>query len=183
MARYGTPLDGTFSWNKDPLAARVAADGWLRFLASEGHNPSDYLREELILREEEMHFTYPSTSPAGYDIPRKLFFGFGDQPSVFWDWWIDPASPTSVLREEFKSLVTTSPDWLRITRGWEDYWPFTYPDWSELHLGYTQEESYERCRKLLKNANRRGAKQYRRNEANMARGQGRNRQIPGAWPR
>ena len=185
MASYGTPLDELFSWNKGPFAARIAADGWLSILASEGHCPSNYLREEFILRAEDMHFTHAPYSPAGYDIPRKLFFELGDRPSVFWDWWIDPTSSTSLLREEFKCLVTTSPDFLRVTWGWEECWPFTYPDWLELHQGYTKGELYVRCQKLLENAEKRGAKQFRRNEANKARGRGRNgpRKIPGAWPK
>ena len=185
IASYGTPLDELFSWNKDPFASRIAADGWLRILASEGHDSSDYLREEFILRAEDMHFTHASISPVGYDSPRKLFFELGDRPSVFWDWWIDPTSSTSLLREEFKCLVTTSPDSLRIARGWEEYWPFTYPKWSELHQGYVRESLYLRCKELLSQADIRAAKQFRRNEANMARGQGRNRprKIPGAWPR
>ena len=153
MASYGTPLDELFSWKEDPFAARTAADGWLQILASEGHDPSAYLREELILRAEEMHFTHSDieVSDCDWEIPRKLFFVLGYRPSVFWDWWIDPTSPTSVLREEFKYLVMNPSRSLLKIRGWEEHWPFRYPDWSELRR--------------------------------RRRGRKRPRQILGAWPR
>ena len=127
MAEYGTPLDELFRFNKDSSASRRAADGWLRILASEGHNVSLYLETEWNWRARDMHFTHASTSAIGYDSPRKLYFELGDRPSVYWDWWIDPASSTSLLREEFKCLVTTSPDWLMIRKPWKESWPFVYP--------------------------------------------------------
>ena len=86
MASYGTPLDELFSWSKDPFAARIAADGWLRILASEGHDRSAHLQEEFTWRAEDMYFTHASVASVGYDSPRKLLFEFGDYPSVFWDW-------------------------------------------------------------------------------------------------
>ena len=138
MADYGTPLDGIFLLNRDSVVARAAADGWLRILASEGHDRSAYLREEFILRAEDMHFTHASISPFGYNNPRRLFFELGDRPCVFWDWWIDPTPSISLLREELKCLTTTSLDWLRISRRWEECWPFTDPKWCSLHQGYAR---------------------------------------------
>lgn len=139
MEAFGTPLDELFRLNEDASAARIAADGWLWILASEGKSASTYLKDEFSSRAGEKHFTHPSISSVGYDSPRKLFFQLDDHPSVFWDWWINPTSSTSILRKEIKCLVTTSPDCLRIARGCEEYWPLTYSKWSKLYLGYAQE--------------------------------------------
>ena len=89
-----------FSWNKDPFAARIAADGWLRIFASEGHGASNCLRAESILRVEDMHFTHASVSSVGYDGLSKHFLNSAIILVYLWDWWIDPTSSISLLREE-----------------------------------------------------------------------------------
>lgn len=172
MADVGTPLDELFRWKRDSSAARTTANSWLRILASEGRSPSTYLEEEFKLRAKGLHFTHASSSPLGYDSPRKLFFELGDRPSVFWDWWIDPKSSTYLVREEFKCLVTNLPDWLRVPRGWEEPWPFTHPKWSSLHQAYAREPT--KCKALLKKANERAVRRMERREGP--------RRIPGAWP-
>lgn len=184
MAEYGTPLDELFAWNRDHSAARTSADGWLRILASEGYDPSVYLEEEMNLRSRDMHFTHPSVSSVGYDSPRRLFFELGKNPSVFWDWWNDPASSTFLVREELKCLITTRPDWLRIFQPWQECWPFTYPKWSELHQGYVAQEPWNSDRKkLLKAANDRANRRVKDKAAKLARAQRlrRPRRVPGAW--
>ena len=184
MAEYGTPLDELFTFNRDCSAARIVANGWLRILTTEGHSASLYLKKEWTLRARDMHFTHPSTSSVGYDSPRKLFFKLGDRPSVHWDWWIDPASSTSLLRQEFKCLVTTSPDWLMISQLWKESWPFVYPKWSKLHQGYARGSWYLRCIELLEFANKRAERRNEKKAVKAARAQGFGtpRRIPGAWP-
>ena len=185
MAEYGTPLDELFTWNnRDRLAARTAADGWLRILASEGYDPSVYLQKEMALHARDMQFTHPSVSSIGYDSPRRLYFETGNHPSVFWDWWNDPASSTFLVREEFKYLITTRPDWLMITKPWQECWPFIYPKWSELHQGYAQGQWYLDCKALLVAADARASRRVDEKAAKMARAQRlrRPRRVPGAWP-
>ena len=184
MAEYGTPLDELFRWNRDSVASRTAADGWLRILADEGHDPSAYLKKEFIWLAEDMHFTHASISSVGYDSPRKLFFRLGDCPSVFWKWWIDPTSSTSLLREEFECLITTSPEWLKVSRGWKEQWPFTYPEWFKLHQGYKKGEQLSHCKEMLKAADKRANRRINARAARSAQAQrsGRSRRVPGAWP-
>ena len=181
MADYGTPLDELFRWNEDPFERRIEADGWLRVLASEGHDPSNYLREEFILRAEEMHFTHPSICSSDHDSPRKLFFELGDRPSVYWDWWIDPKSSISLLREELKCLTQISrfhPE------TWEEYWPYAVPLWSRLEQEYGYEAWSSECRAREKLADDRAIARTKAKAAKLLRAQrGKGpRRVPGAWP-
>ncbi len=112
VARYGTPLDELFMYTLDPSEGQAAANGWLQILASEGHDISVYLETESALHTRPMQLTYPSHRPWGYDNPRKPIFDLGARLSVYWDWWISPSSSTFLLREKFKTLAITLPDWL-----------------------------------------------------------------------
>ena len=183
MADYGTPLDELFSRNKDPFAAKIAADGWLRVLASEGHDPSNYLMGEFILRTEEMHFTHPSIRSADHRSPRKLFFEFGDRPSVFWDWWIDPKSSISLLREEFRCLTQVSLYWFGLSSR-EESWPYTLPLWSLLHQEYGHGAWPSECEASCKLADDRAIARTKAKAAKLLRAQRgkRPRRVPGAWP-
>ena len=183
MSSCGTPLDELFGWNEDPFVGRTAADGWLRVLASEGHDPSNYLREEHILRGEDMHFTHPSNFWMGDDTPRKLFFELGDRPSVFWDWWIDPKSSISLLREEFKCLTQIRLDWLRLER-WEECWPYPLPLSSRLYEEYGPGLWSSECEARVKLADDRAMARTKAKAAKLLRAQRgkRPRRVPGAWP-
>ncbi|KAM0798442.1 hypothetical protein BDR22DRAFT_373440 [Usnea florida] len=107
LSEYGTPLDELFTNCADREAAKKAADGWLQILASEGCNPSAYLKEEIKIRTKDMHFTCASMTANNYDIPRQLFYVLGDHPSVSWDWWINPASSTFSLRGVMNNQIVT----------------------------------------------------------------------------
>ena len=178
LSEYGTPLDELFTSNRDQEAAKRAADGWLQILASEGYNASSYLKRENMSRAQDMQFTHASIS--GYDLPRLLFFELGDYPTVFWDWWIDPASSTFRLREEFKCLVTTPPDWRRIGEPWKEHWPFVFPKWSELH----EESVYSQGKALQLHADDRAVRRFRKKKAKLTRAHRAQSQqnVPGAWP-
>ena len=172
LSEYGTPLDELFTNCADREAAKVAADGWLQILASEGCNPSAYLKEEIKIRAKDMHFTRASMTAISYDIPRQLFYVLGDHPSVSWDWWINPASSTFSLRQEFKCLVTTSPDSLRIAKGWKEHWPVVFPKWSGLHQSYVAKDLCLSYKALQVQADARALRRLRKKGL---------RRIPGAW--
>ena len=190
LSEYGTPLDELFTSGVDREAAKIAADGWLQILASEGCNPSAYLKEEIKIRAKDMHFTCASMTAIDYDIPRQLFYVLGDYPSVSWDWWINPASSTFSLREEFKCLVTTSPDSLRIAKGWKEHWPVVFPKWSGLHQSYVAKALCLQYKALRVQADDRAVRRLRKKATKMTRAQRPEEipiipeeipSIPGAW--
>ena len=183
LSEYGTPLDELFTSGVDREAARIAADGWLQILASEGCSPSAYLKEEIKIRAKDMHFTRASRTAINYDIPRQLFYVLGDHPSVSWDWWINPASSTFSLREEFKCLVITSLDSLRIAKGWKEHWPVVFPKWSGLHQSYVAKDLRLSYKALQVQADDRAVRRLRKKAMKMTRDQSPTglQNIPGAW--
>ena len=63
-------------------------------------------------------------------VDRQLVFEFGDNPRVYWDWWIDPSSPASLVLQEFRHLnLRHDAYFLRDYHQWE-IWPICYPYWS-----------------------------------------------------
>ena len=184
IAKYGTPLDELVNACENPLAAQVAADGWLRILASEGCDPSSYLQEEFALHARDMQFTYPPHEYHPFDIPRQLHFQFGGHPSVFWDWWIDPASSATLIRAEFKFLVGTSLRYPSTGKPWEECWPFTYPKWYISEHGWMQGQSKSQLEALLLVQDQRATRRLRRKAGKLARTQSSKRpqSVPGAWP-
>ena len=172
LGEYGTPLDELFTCNGDPEAAKMVADSWLQILGSEDCNVSLYLKNEVKSHSKDMNFTHPSMSAIGYDIPRQLIFELGKHPSVSWNWWLDPACPIFPLREEFKCLVTTLPDWLRIAKPWKEHWPFVFPKWA-----------YSLCKALRDLAEDRAIRRVRKKAAKMPLAQALEgaQRAPGAW--
>ena len=158
LAQYGTPLDELFMKTLDPWQGQAAANSWLQILASEGHDISVYLQRESDLHIKPMQLTHPSYRTPGYDNERKLVFDLGTRASVSWDWWISPRSPAFLLRQEFKLMAISRPDWFLIARSWKESWPIRYPVWSELHQSYGDADSRKRHKKLLKLAGLRFAK-------------------------
>ena len=183
IAEYGTPLDELLNACENPLAAQIAADGWLRILASEGCDPSAYLQEELTLHATDMQFTYPPHEYDPFDIPRQLRFQFGGNPSVSWDWWIDPASSASLVRAEFNWLVGTSIGYSGIALPWEECWPFTYPKYYILDHGWMQGQSHSQIDALLLKQDHRATRRLSKKAAKLARAQSSKEAqiVPGAW--
>ena len=110
-----------------------------------------------------------------YDVPRQLLFHWKGGPSVSWDWWIDPDSSASLVREEFKNLIDlnhTPVFW----EEWKVHWPFIHPAWSN-DLFDQDNELYER---VQKRANRRMKKNLIK--AAHARGLRKREKMPCAWP-
>lgn len=184
LAQYGTPLDELFMETLDPWQGQAAANSWLQILASEGHDILVYLREESDLHIRPMQLTHPSYHHPGYDNERKLVFDLGPRPSVTWDWWINPRSPAFLLRQEFKLMAISAPDWFLIARPWKDSWPIRHPIWSELHQSYGNADSCKRREKLLKLAGMRTAKRLAKKAQKSGRPQiyEEPRKVPGAWP-
>ena len=118
-----------------------------------------------------------------YSIPRQLIYRWGGNPSVSWDWWIDPNSSTYLVREEFKFMTCPSHgSYLRPWREWEFYWPWCYPAWFTdpvfLHeYRVSRQQLYDRAQER---ANRR----LKKKALKAARAQGFKNQdrMPGAWP-
>ena len=158
LARYGTPLDELFIYTLNPFEGQAAARGWLQILVSEGQDIFAYLETESSLHVKPMQLTHPSYRTIGYDNERKFVFDFGTRPSVSWDWWISPSSSTFVLREEFKLMAITLPDWMLITEPWSKTWPIMYPVRSGPHQSNGQDLSCSRYEKPLNLAKRRSAK-------------------------
>lgn len=184
IAEYGTPLDELVNACENPLAAQIAADGWLRILASEGCDPSIYLQEEFSLHARDMQFTYPPHEYHPFDIPRQLHFQFGGHPSVFWDWWIDPVSSAALIRAEYKFLTGTSHGYTSIAILWEECWPITYPKWYISEHGCMQGQSESQVKALLLVQDQRATRRLRKKAAKLARTQSSKRpqRVPGAWP-
>ena len=185
---YLTPLDELFTSTGTPAEAKSAADGWLRILSSEGYDVVAYLKKEMDLHAPQFQLTFPSKGSmyfsGPYFLPRELTFVLDDsQPSVYWDWWIDPASSTYLIRSELKQMVMISRMHVGFDRDWEDSWPFIYPAWyMDGKWGYTDKEKMAKWHRLHDNAKRRANRRLQKAHAQTARLQGlRYPNMPGAW--
>lgn len=183
LAQYGTPLDELFIYTSNPLEGQAAARGWLQILASEGQDISVYLETESALHVRPMQLTHPSYRTMGYVNERKLIFDFEERPSVSWDWWISPSSSALLLREEFKLMALTPPDWMLITDSWKKAWPIRYPVWSERHQSNGEDLSCSRYESFLDMAKARSAKRLAKKARKTSRAEKHegSRKVPGAW--
>lgn len=181
---YGTHLDELFMLTCTPAEAKIAADGWLGFLSSEGIDVVAYLEKEMNLRARQNGIMLPNRILEEYDVNQQLVFVFDDgEPSVYWDWWVDPTSSTYLLRREFKQVVMISmPDVLPFFDDWEDTWPFTYPEWYASNANLYGEEDFARWRRLDEVAQQRANRRLQKARVKAARLQGlKYPNMPGAW--
>ena len=169
----GASLDKLFWYTETPYEGEQVARRWLQILSSEGCDTLAYLNKESELRGANMQLVHPSWQ----SLPRHLIFNWGSSPCVAWDWWIDPDSPVSLVREEFKHMALSSPSY-QMWREWEDYWPFSYPD---LHLNSLDRRYTD---KIYENAQERFNRRAKKKSTKSARGQGlrARSKMPGAWP-
>ena len=194
VSKYGMPLDELFTYTIDPLEGQVAANGWLQILASEGYNILAYLEIESDLHARLMQLTILCRRLIGYANERKLVFNWGVRPTVCWDWWINPRSSISILRQEFKAMaIRPLSDGMLVKRSWKETWPVILPKWSELHQ-YCAGDASSRSeyRELLDLANARAAKPKPKPKPKRAKkrlGEWAEpeetegpRKVPGAWP-
>lgn len=135
LSPYGTPLDELFASTRTASEAKDAADAWLQILSTEGIDVLTYLEKEKALHETQSMFTY---SDYHWDYqPRQLVFSLGEAPSVYADWLIDPESPASFIRQEFRDMNTITAEY-RLSLEWSQYcnygwnltWPIRHPRWS-----------------------------------------------------
>ena len=122
---------------------------------------------------------------SGYQIPRRLLFHWGSNPSVSWDWWIDPDSSTYLVREEFKHTNMLLDHWATPWDDWETEWPLRYPAWSDrycpdLYNGFRTPEWKLINELAQERANRRLKKKLIK--AARAQGMKKGDRMPGAWP-
>ncbi len=120
-----TLLDELFKCVYDPIEGAPIARAWLSILATEGHDVTRYLETEMNL-----HADHECIQPARWtNLDRKLFFCFAE-PSVEWDWWINPEAPASLLCNEFRHMICRYETRRYWEWGWEHSWPFLIPEWS-----------------------------------------------------
>jgi hypothetical protein len=200
---HGTPLDELFLCTRTLVEAKTAADDWLQILSSEGYDVLAYLHNEMELHSTHPQLTFPSDrhrhplnfyrsrdNPVYYPMPRELRFIMHEtKPSVYWDWWIDPESPTYLVCNEFRDIYLRDFWWALRTsdRTWDMFWPFDYPAWDNSHqpvfyqLPRFKEESLE-WQRLRDNAERRANRRLQRAHAAIT-GSRRMKypRMPGAW--
>ena len=122
-----------------------------------------------------------------YQIPRRLLFHWGSNPSVSWDWWIDPDSSTYLVREEFKHTDILLDHWetLQLRDDWKTVWPLRYPVWCDRYCPHPYNGSPTPAWKLINEPaqeppNRRLKKKLMK--AARAQGMKKGDRMPGAWP-
>jgi len=125
---WGTLLDDLFISTCTPLEASTVGNSWLRVLASEGFDTSNYLEKEISL-----HTAQHSSISLKYLGCRRLVFQLGETQSVSWNWHIEPESGAFIVRDIFKSLIFTD-DFLdveirRFINHPPDIWPWGYHVW------------------------------------------------------
>ena len=120
---------------------------------------------------------------SGYQIPRRLLFHWGSNPSVSWDWWIDPNTSTYLVREEFKHMNIFSSFHPSPGYDWETIWPLWYPAWT-YHYGPFNGDPYRKWQLIYERAETRANRRLRKKSMKAARAQGMKKgdQMPGAWP-
>ena len=112
--------------------------GWLNIVKEAGYDVNAYLEEEMILHAVPGLQSF-YTSPSIYfhhrgepvNRPNLLLFRIGDPPDIWFERWIDPTSPASLVRHEFRYVDT--PYYLHAwdEQEWEETWPCRYPYASE----------------------------------------------------
>jgi hypothetical protein len=186
---FGTPLDELFINTHTPAEARTVADEWLQILSSEGYDIVAYLTTEMELHSAQHQLTYPSSESTDrgediYDIPRELLFELHDaQPCVYWDWWIDPACPTYLVRREYRQMVALGRPWPPYPETWKNSWPFQYPAWfGDRWLSSVGRENETELPRLRDAALRRASRRLQKAHLKVRRSPGlRYPRMPGAW--
>ncbi len=191
IAEYRTPLDEMFTDTNTLAESRAVANGWLEILRSEGYDVVAYIE-----KEHQLHYTRPQiilpryTSYGDLENPRELLFIFNEEnPGISWDWWVDPASSTYLIRSTFKQMLMLS-HWVNIDKiPWEENWPFRHPPWHEAWLEdhglrclIRDEEAWIKFRQLRNAALLRANRRLQKRHAKEMRRRGlKYPRMPGAW--
>ena len=129
---FSTPLDELFCFNVTPEDGDSAGKDWMLMLEEEGHDVHGYLEQEMALHAGQQFLTFPAEWPSSSAIPRRLIFDWSHASTVTWDWWIEPNSPASEVRQELKHLSVTGKDEFSHYWALGDYWPFDYSGWANV---------------------------------------------------
>ena len=126
---------------------------------------------------------FPTAQYHASFTPCQLVYQWGSNPSVSWDWWIDPNSFASLVREEFKYMDILGWDYRRWDE-WEKMWPMIYPAWSDYIRctgGYVDDPELRLPHEL---AQERANRRWEKKSMKAARAQGlkKRERMPGAWP-
>lgn len=184
-----TMLDALFCDTRTPAEAQTASYAWLHILQSEGYDVVGYLAEKIELHDVCQQFTSCETW-TGYRVPRRLSFNLDLPPSVSWDWWIDPESPTFPLRKTFKDMTMLS-FWFEYVepQEWRETWPFIGPGWCCDHekiIGRYDfpSDQIQPWAYLDRIAHIRSSKRLAKRARKLARAQKSRKGLimPGAWP-
>ena len=122
-------------------------------------------------------------NPECFVIPRQLIYQWGSNPSVSWDWWIDPNSCAYLVREEFKQLDISGPDFEWGWDEWEKSWPLRFPACTD-RQGYELPSAQSERQPLYDLAQKRANRRWEKKSMKAARAQGLKRRdrMPGVWP-
>ena len=162
----GTPLDELFALST-PFESQVAADDWLKLLASEGYDVKAYLEKEKALHASQSYFTYP----------RQLCFELDrDSPTVHWERWINPDSSASLLREEFKHGLISMAKFRLERDNWEESWPYDGLDVRHWPYAYTRPAKPRKQERAERRMQKKAKKLARANRKHN------HSRMPGAWP-
>lgn len=183
---HGTPLDELFKETVSPYGAETAAQNWLSILRSEGVDVVAYLANEFASHATQQQLTY---SGGDGTTRRQLVFNFGANPTVWWEWLLDPESGAYLAREEFKGMYTLWDDHESIgplTDPVRDISPFDYPDWSFERMPIVREMKDVPLEYVhrMHDAKDRLDRRWKKKASKLARARRTKgpRKIPGAWP-
>lgn len=186
---YGTHLDELFRHSRDPSEAKESADAWFQILSSEGIDVQAYLMEEVTIHSARNQWIWADDNMRC----RRLCYGAGETPSVWWEWCAGPSSRIPLVQAEYGQISFDLDDLslgFHYPVSWQDRWPFDHLECSDdlrmweasLSSYWNWERSPEWGQQYVlaeKRAERRFAKRARK----LARGQERRTrsQMPGTW--
>ena len=186
MDGIATLLDEVFYNHDDPFQATYYGKEWLIMLMEAGYDVNAYLKKEKQLHSTQRFLTHPEFYTGA---PRRFIFEIGENSTVYWEWWIDPSSPASLVRQEFSNINLAHHDYqLTKHNSWEATWPFDYPHWSEncapivRHYFSRKPESFEwkQWRERANKAASRHARQAKKYPG-YSINENENSAMPGAW--
>ncbi len=187
IPEYGTPLDEMFDGTDTPAESRALANGWLEILRSEGYDVVAYIEKEHALHYTRPQISLPRYMSIYWGNSRELLFSFDEEnPRLSWDWWVDPASSTYLIRSTFKHMLMLS-EVHGDPVSWEENWPFRYPPWHEAWLdfydpSYLDDEASIKWRQHRDTAHQRANRRLQKRHAKQMRRRGlKYPRMPGAW--
>ena len=187
IVKYLRPLDELFREISDPFDTNCSAREWLCMLSEAGYDVNDYLEEEIVLHSPSNFLTYQIQYldfVPDVELPRQLVFNMGVSPDISWDWWVDPASPASLVRQEYRHInfnTYTSTKVEGITSEWKINWPFAYSyGWTPPELVLPRDVWDEMDRRLDQAQNRFDC-WWQKKHRKTNKGKFKQTTIPGSW--